>query len=132
MVKIYLDLKRLEKWNKNNGMNFALDKNGFLQFRGGNSTFVLNHETIEPGEVMRDLRVYVRNDLTWSTQIEKKMSKAVRLLHYVKRNTSPLTLTHPKLCFYKSLILPIISYASRAFTSQRLRKANLKHSKNVY
>ena len=47
---------------------------------------------------MRDLGVYVRNDLTWNTHIEEKLSKAERLLHYGKRNTSPLTLAHPKLC----------------------------------
>ena len=81
--KYYLDLKRLEKWNKDNGMNFAFDKNGFLQFRGDNSKFVLNPEVIEPVDVMRDLGVYVRNDLTWSTHIEEKLSSAVLLLHYV-------------------------------------------------
>ena len=64
--------KSIEKCNKENGMNFALNKNGFLQFRGDKSTFVLNHEFIESGEVMPDLEVYVRYDLTWSTHREEK------------------------------------------------------------
>ena len=61
---------------------------------------------------MRDLEVYLRKDLTWSTHIRKRLSKAVRLTHYFKRNTSPLILAHPKICLHKSLIIPIISYAS--------------------
>ena len=71
---------------------------------------------MEPGKVMKkDLRVYVRNDRIWSTHKEDKVSKAVLLLHYVKPNASSLTLSHPKLCLYKSLILPINNYASPCF-----------------
>ena len=85
-------------------MNFALDKNGFLQFRGDNLLFVLEQKTNEGSQGVCDL--------TWSTHIEEQLPKAVRLFHYAKRNTSLLTLTHPKLSLYKSLILFTISYAS--------------------
>ena len=98
-------------------MNFELDKNGLLQFRGYNPTFVLNHEVMKPEEVKSGLVVYVRNDLTWGIYIEEKVNKAKRLTHYVKQNTSPMTLAHPKFCLYKCLILLSVSYTSRVFNT---------------
>ncbi len=47
--------------------------------------------------VIKDLGVYVRMDLSWTNHLEEKLKKAVRLLYYVRRNTSPMTTAHAKL-----------------------------------
>ena len=41
-------------------MKFADGKNGFLQFRGKNTSFVLNNKVLKPAAVMKDLVVHVR------------------------------------------------------------------------
>ena len=53
-------------------MFFVIDKNGFPQFRGHNSTFVLNQENFITGGKMRDVIVHLRNYVTWDTIIEEK------------------------------------------------------------
>ena len=93
-------------------MKFADSKNGFLQFRGKNTSFPLNNEVLKPAAVMKDLGVHLRNDLTWSSHIEEKLKKFIRIIHFLRRNISANTISHAKLCLYKSMILPIISYAS--------------------
>ena len=44
--------------------------------------------------------------------IETKIKKAMSVLWMVKRNVSPKTSMKTKLCLYKSLILPIITFGS--------------------
>ena len=111
-LEIFLGLKRLEKWIGCNNMKFTDDKNGFLQFRVKNTSFVLNNEVLKPAAVMKDLGIHVRYDLTWSCPIDEKLKKSIRILHFVKRNTSENTIPQAKLCLYQSMVLPIISYAS--------------------
>ena len=75
---------------------------------------------------MKHIGVYVRNDLTWSTHTEQKLRKAVSLLNNVKRNTSPLSLTHQKVCLYKSLILPFIRFGSQCIHLTNASKSKLE------
>ena len=93
-------------------MLLAEGKNSFLEFRGSNSNFELNTEILKPAEYMKDLGVFICPDLTWNKHIDEKLKKAVQALYFVKRNTSFQTNSLAKLCLYKSMILPIITYAS--------------------
>ena len=79
-------------------MKFADGKNGFLQFRGKITNFVLNNEVMKPAAVMKDFVVHVRYDLTWSSHIDEKLKKSIRILHFVKRNTSADIIPYAKLC----------------------------------
>ena len=65
-VTIELELKRFQRWNKENQMLLAEGKNGFLEFRGSNSNFKLNTEILEPAEYMKDLGVFICPDLSWN------------------------------------------------------------------
>ena len=118
-VIIELEPKRFQRWNKENQMLLAEGKNGFLEFRGSNSNFELNTEILKPAEYMKDLGVFISPDLTWNKHIDEKLKKAVQMLYVVKRNPSLQTNSLAKLCLYKSMLLPIITYAS---TSLHLSK----------
>ena len=93
-------------------MLLAEGKNGFLEFRGSNSNFELNTEILKPAEYMKDFGVFICPDLTRNKHIDEKLKKAVQTLYFVKRNTSFQTNSVAKLCLYKSMIIPIITYAS--------------------
>ena len=107
-----LELKRLLRWNKENQMLLAEGKNCFLEFRGSNSIFELKTEILKPAKYMKDLGVFICPDLIWNKHIDEKLKKAVQTFYFVKRNTSFQTNSLAKLCLYKSMIRPIITYAS--------------------
>ena len=99
-VIIELELKRFQRWNKENQMLLAEGKNGFLEFRGSNSNSELNTEILKPAEYMKHLGVFICPDLTWNKHIDEKLKKAVQTLYFVKRNTSFQTSSLAKLCLY--------------------------------
>ena len=127
-VIIELELKRFQRWNKENQMLLAEGKNGFLEFRGSNSNFELNTEILKPAEYMKDLGVFICPDLTWNKHIDEKLKKAVQTLYFVKRNTSFQTNSLAKLCLYKSMILPIITYASPCLHLSKQSQAKIEVS----
>ena len=56
-VIIELELKRFQRWNRENQMLLAEGKNGFLEFRCSKSNFEMNTEILKPAEYMKELRV---------------------------------------------------------------------------
>ena len=125
-VIIELELKRFQRWNKKNQTLLTERKNGFLEFRGSNSNFELNAEILKPAEYMKDLGVFISPDLTWNKLIDEKLKKAVQTLYFVKRNTSFQTNSLAKLCLYKSIILPIITYASPCLLLSKQSQAEIE------
>ena len=86
-VVIELELKRFQRWNKENQMLLAEGKNGFLDFRGSNINLELNTEILKPAEFMKDLGVFICPGLSWNKHIDEKLKKAVQTLYFVKGNT---------------------------------------------
>ena len=125
-VIIELELKRFQRWNKENQMLLAGGKNGFLDFRGSNSNFDLNTEFLKPAKYMKDLGVFICPDLSWNKHNDEKLKKAVQTLYFVKRNTSFQTNSLAKLCLYKSMILPINTYASPCLDLSKQSQAKIE------
>ena len=124
-VIIERELKRSQRWNKENQMLLAEGKNGFLEFRGSNSNFELNTEILKPAEYMKDLGVFICPGLSWNKHIDEKLKKAVQTLYFVKRNPFQ-TNSVAKLCLYKSMIVPIITYASPCLHLSKQSQAKIE------
>ena len=125
-VIIELELKRFQRSNKESQMLLAEGKNGFLEFRGLNSNCDLNTEILNKAEYMKDLGVFKCPDLTWNKHSDELLKKAVQTLYFVKRNFSFQTNSLAKLCLYKSMILPIITYASRCLHLSKQSQAKIE------
>ena len=125
-VIIEFELKRFQRWNKENQMLLAEGKNGFLEFRGSNSNFELNTEILKPAKYTKDLGVFICPELTWNKHFDEKLKKAVQTLYFVKRNTSFQIKSQAKLCLFKSMILPIFTYASPCLHLSKQSQAKIE------
>ena len=65
----------------------------------------------------KDLGLMVTSNLSWSTHIESKIRKA-NTVFFIKRNTSA-TQIRVRLNLYKSMLLPILSFACCCFSLSR-------------
>ena len=59
----------------------------------------------------KDLGLYIADNLNWDAHVEEKCSKANKLFFIMKRN-SPHISVKSKLNLYKTIVLPIMMYAS--------------------
>ena len=66
----------------------------------------------------KDLGLMVTSNLSWSTHIESKIRKANTVFFFIKRNTSA-TQIRVRLNLYKSMLLPILSFACCCFSLSR-------------
>ena len=72
-------------------------------------------QIVKPVNSQRDLVVVVTENLTWTANANRRFSKAMRALWYLKRNISNKTSVINKLNAYKGSVVPIISYASEVW-----------------
>ena len=72
-----------------------------------------------PVHCNEDLGLMVTSNLSWSTHIESKNRKANTVFFFIKRNTSA-TQIRVRLNLYKSMLLPILSFACCCFISLKL------------
>ena len=69
-------------------------------------------QIIKPVNIQKDLHVEVTENLTWTTNANRRFSKVMRALWYLKRNISNKTTVINKLNAYKGHVVPILSCAS--------------------
>ena len=69
-------------------------------------------QIVRPENSQKDSGVVVTEDLTWTANANRRFSKAMRALWYLKRNISNKTTVINKLNAYKGYAVPIISYSS--------------------
>ena len=75
----------------------------------------MSDQIVKPVNSQKDLGVVVTENLTWTANANRRFSKAMRALLYLKRNTSNKTSVINKLNAYKGYVVPIISYASEVW-----------------
>ena len=116
-----LDLDNLTKWGVENRMSFAVKdlKCFIVTFRGTTEEqFYLSNLPLLGLTSAKDLGLTVTSNLSWSTHIESKIRKANTVFFFIKRNTSA-TQIRVRLNLYKSMLLPILSFACCCFSLSR-------------
>ena len=109
------DIDNFLAWSIENSMTFHPDKCKTMLFGKTDDTYQLtigNHQ-ISTVSCIKDIGVWVADDLSWRPHIEKKLSSASRSLLMLKKNIPITCPTTTKLQLYKSCVLSVILYASQ-------------------
>ena len=93
-------------------MSLAAEKCCYIAFKGQSLSLTMNNTTFEPSTKMTDLGVQHTGTLKAAKHLESRLPKANRTIGFLKRNLSKNMETRVKICAYKSIILPLITFAS--------------------
>ena len=116
-----LDLDNLTKWGVENKLIFAVkDLKCFtVTFRGTTEEqFHLSNLPLLGLTSAKNLGLMITSNLSWSTHSESKIRKDDTVFFFIKRNTSA-TQIRVRLNLYKSMLLPILSFAYCCFSLPR-------------
>ena len=79
----------------------------------------MNNTTIEQSTKVTDLGVQLTGTLKAAKHLESRLAKANQTFGFLKRNLSKNMETRVKICAYKSVILPLITFASSTWHPSR-------------
>ena len=79
----------------------------------------MNNTTLEQSPKLTDLGVQLTGTLKAAKHLESRPAKANRTFGFLKRNLSENMETRVKICAHKSLILPLITFASSTWHPSR-------------
>ena len=77
-------------------------------------------------KTVKDLDVYVAEDLTWKAHIDERLKKANKVLCMIRRNVAVNVQTFIKRGLYKSLVLPILLYGFSYVSASRAELQSLE------
>ena len=66
------DLSSIEKWVELNQMKLAIEKCGMLTLKGSDGNLSLYKQKLEKVNVIKDLGVFIKNDLSWTCHMTHK------------------------------------------------------------
>ena len=104
-------------------MTLAMDKCFKLTFRGDDSKFFLQAFALNSTKAIKDLGVYVSDNLSWHSHTSARMKKANSVFYLLKRKISYKLQATCKLGLYKWLLLPVLTYG---FYCVSLSRADMK------
>ena len=87
-----------------------MDKCAKKTFRGQDRSYKLMDANLEESKTVKELGIFVAEDITWKAHIDKRLKKANKRLYMIRRNVAVNVKTFIKLGLYKSLILPNLLY----------------------
>ena len=123
---------RISLWVSRNRMSIAAEKCCYIAFKGQSLSLTMNNTTLEQSTKLTDLGVQLTGTLIAAKHLESRLAKANRTFGFLKRNLSKNMETRVKFCAYKSLILPLITFASSTWHpsrgSLRLMECFQKHA----
>ena len=114
-LKLNSDLQSLSSCCDNNQMFLTHGKCFYLDFKHTSTSVLIGGQHLAPTENTKDLGLTISADLKWNEHILHKLSQANKVFCMIRKNVSAQLSTHKRMCLYKSMILPIISYASPCF-----------------
>jgi hypothetical protein len=112
------DLISLEKWSTIWKLNFNVNKCKLLSFTRVLKfvfPYTINNTPLERVTEFNDLGVSVSDDLSWKNHLCSIISRANRQLGLIKRTLGPSAPIKCKLLLYKTLVRPLLSYASQVW-----------------
>ena len=113
-IDIQSDLNALYDWTVRNNMPFNMDKCCLIKMSKNEKRLLFGNESIKTEETQSDWGLMLSCDLKWNLHINKVCCKAFRVFHMIKRSVSNLG-QKAKLDLYKSMIVPILTYASPCY-----------------
>ena len=113
----------LHNWCLQNRMILNAKKSSLLLLKGDLKTDIFGVELPIVKE-QKDLGLLVSSDITCSSNVELRTSKALRALYQIKRNMSKNVTLQAKLNAYTGYVVPILVYSSQVspLTTRFLRK----------
>ena len=110
--EIQKEVDRISLWVSRNRMSLASEKCCYIAFKGQSLSSTMNNTTLEQSTKVTDLGVQLTGSLKAAKHLESRLAKANRTFSFLKRDLSKNMETRVKICAYKSVILPLITFAS--------------------
>ena len=135
------DLDKLSKWCDKWNMPLNLLKCNVIHFTRKISEilpqYMLKSETLKPVTDIKYLGITLNEKLNWSTHTKNTVNKAQKVLNLIKRNFYKSS-ANTKIMSYKTLVRPILEYASSAWNPHtkydlgKLEKINRQAARLVH
>ena len=100
-------------------MSLAAEKCCYIASKGQSLSLTMNNTTLDQSTKVTDLGVQLTGTLKTAKHLESRLAKANRSFGFLKRNLLKNMETRVKICAYKSLILPLITFASNTLHPSR-------------
>ena len=117
--EIQKEVGRISLWVSRNRMLLAAEKCCYIAFKGQSLSLKMNNTTLEQSTKVTDLGVQLTGTPKTAKHLESRPTKANRTFGFLKRNLSKNMEISVKICAYKSLILPLITFASSTWHPSR-------------
>ena len=117
--EVQKEVDRISLWVSRNRMSLSAEKCCYIAFKGQSLSFTMNNTTLEQSTKVTDLGVQLTGILKAAKHLESRLEKVNRNFGFLTRNLSKNMETRVKICNYKSLILPLITFASSSWHSSR-------------
>ena len=128
-VLLQNDLTYMEQWSSISGLMFNESKCKLQQItrkiKPITTTYMLNDQQVDTTDTERDLGDCVSSNLTWTTQARQQVSKASKLLGYIRRNTMFGTDISPRRALYLALFHSHFGYCSQIRAPQKIALINM-------
>ena len=119
----------LEHWSSISGLTFDESKYKQQQITRKitpiTSTYMLNDQQLDTTDTERDVGLCVSSNLTWRVQVRQQVSKAGKLMGYIRRNTMFVTDITPRRSLYLALVHSHFGYGSQIWTPQAIDLINM-------
>ena len=118
---------KIEKWLHENKMQPNIKKSTLLGIKGDLKASLLN-KNLSSVNSQRDLGLglIVSNKLTWNENCSRRTSKAISALLQIKRSLTMKSSVTTMLNAYTGYVVPIVTYASQAWTPSRSNMEQLE------
>ena len=121
---------RLENWLESNGMLPNIKKSTLLSIRSNLRATLMRHPLTTVKE-QRDLGLNVSSNLNWDENGSHRASKAMNALFNIKRNLTKNFSNETKVNAYTGYVVPIATYASPTWLSNRASAQKLESVQKV-
>lgn len=115
-LRLQSDIDRLASWCSANGMDLNASKCYSILFHRSRAAveypYYINNNILLNVPEIRDLGILVNSRLSFTTHIERSISKSLKLLGFVKRIAGDFTNVRAIKQLYNSLIRPHLEYGS--------------------
>ena len=90
----------------------------------------LNTNRLSCKKEQKDLGIIMATNLNRKANCDKRCSKSWRVFYFLTRNVSKLANKNMKLNAYKGYVVPVIAYASQAWSANKGEMRDIEKSKN--
>ena len=119
LLEMQEDLFKFELWVAKNGMDLQLKKCYLLNFKPQTDSIMLYGKPLKCPSIVRDLGIWITNNLSFHDHLTIKLKKANSVFWMIRRNIPNNLDWKSRLCLYKSMILPIITFGSMCWVLSR-------------